>query len=79
MGGALHEHGPAQVLGVWVNERAVDGKANEAALRALANALRVPRRSLRLVTGARARVKIVEVADPPADLAERVAALRAGA
>jgi uncharacterized protein YggU (UPF0235/DUF167 family) len=37
----------------------------------------VPRRSLRLVTGERARVKIVEVSDPPASLAERVADLRA--
>lgn len=77
VGGTLHNRDPEQVLGVWVSQRAVDGKANEAVLRALADALEVPRRSLRLVSGARARVKIVEVADPPAGLTECVAALRA--
>jgi uncharacterized protein len=69
--------GPGQILCVWVHQRAVGGKATEAALGALAGALGVPRRSLRLVTGERARVKIVEVGDPPAGLAERVADLRA--
>ena len=29
-------------------------------------------RSVRLVTGARTRVKVVEIRDPPADLAERL-------
>jgi uncharacterized protein len=77
VGGTWGEGGTEQILCVWVQQRAVDGKATEAALRALAVALEVPRRSLRLVTGARARVKIVEVSDPPASLAERVADLRA--
>jgi uncharacterized protein len=62
-----------QVLGVWVTQRAVDGKATEAALRTVADALGVRRRAVRLVTGARSRVKVIEVSDPPADLADRLA------
>jgi uncharacterized protein len=75
--GSPAEPGQDPVLGVWVSQRAIDGKATEAALRALASALEVHRRSLRLVSGARARMKIVEVADPPAGLAGRVAAMLA--
>ncbi|MHB1593393.1 MAG: DUF167 domain-containing protein [Streptosporangiaceae bacterium] len=75
-------HGPGDgrgpLLGVWVRQRAIDGKATEAALAALAGALAVRRADLRLVVGARARVKIVEIADPPADLADRLASLAAG-
>jgi uncharacterized protein YggU (UPF0235/DUF167 family) len=74
VGGMRTEPGKEPVLGVWVAQRAVDGKATEAALRAVAEALGVRRRSVRLVTGARSRVKVVEVADPPPDLAERFAA-----
>ena len=70
--------GPGPLLGVWVRQRAVDGQATEAALTALAGALGIRRTDLRLVVGARARVKIVEIADPPADLAARLAALTAG-
>ena len=77
MGGTWGD-GTEQILCVWVHQQAVDGKATDAALGALAEALGVPRRSLRLVTGDRARVKIVEVGGPPAGLAERVAELRAG-
>jgi len=51
----------------------VDGRATEAALVALAAALGTRRRSLRLVSGERTRVKVIEVSDPPADLAERLA------
>jgi uncharacterized protein len=50
-------------LVVKVSERAVDGRATEAALRALARALEIPRRDVRLVTGATSRTKIVEVPD----------------
>ena len=63
------------MLGVWVQQRAVDGKATEAALGAMADALGLRRRSLRLVTGERSRVKVVEISDPPADLARRMATL----
>ena len=75
VGGIRDEPGRDGVLGVWVTQRAVAGQATEAALRALADALGLRRRSLRLVTGATARVKMVAVDDPPPDLAERLAGL----
>jgi uncharacterized protein YggU (UPF0235/DUF167 family) len=55
-------------LVVAVTARAVDGKATEAALRAVAEALGVPRRDVRLATGATSRTKVVEVmgVDPDA-------------
>ena len=59
-------------LVVRVGERAVDGKATEAALRALAEALGVRRADLRLVTGATSRTKIVEI---DADISDRLHAL----
>ena len=54
------------VLIVRVTARAVDGKANAATVRALADALGVPQSLVRIVTGDRARTKVVEVesADP---------------
>lgn len=60
------EYGGALV--VRVAERAVDGKATDAALAALAAALGVQRRDLGLVAGARSRRKLVEItgADPAA-------------
>jgi uncharacterized protein YggU (UPF0235/DUF167 family) len=61
---------------VAVTERAVDGKATAAALRALAEALGLPRSAVSLLVGAVSRDKVVLVADPPADLAERLEALR---
>ncbi|HUZ52214.1 MAG TPA: DUF167 domain-containing protein [Streptosporangiaceae bacterium] len=72
VGGWHAEPGHERVLGVWVMQRAVDGKATQAALDALADRLGVRRRTVRLVTGARARVKVVEICDPPANLAERL-------
>jgi uncharacterized protein len=65
-------------LVVRVGARAVEGRATEAALRALAEALGLRRADLRLVTGERSRDKIVEVLDPPADLDARVERLRVG-
>jgi len=49
----------------------VDGKANEAVLGLLAEALAVPRRSLTLVTGHGSRDKLVELDGLDADEAER--------
>jgi uncharacterized protein YggU (UPF0235/DUF167 family) len=63
---------------VAVNAPAVDGRATEAARKALASALRVRPGSLALRAGAASRDKLFTVADPPADLPERVAALRDG-
>jgi uncharacterized protein len=54
------EHDGALV--VAVTARAIDGRATEAALQALADALALRRRDLRLVTGATHRTKVVEVA-----------------
>jgi len=46
-------------LVVRVKERAVDGKATQAALKALARALGVDARDVRLVSGATSRTKLV--------------------
>jgi uncharacterized protein (TIGR00251 family) len=61
---------------VKVAARAVDGKATEAALRTLAEALGVRRRDVRLVSGATSRDKVVAVTGDPAGLAARFADLR---
>ncbi|MET7393224.1 DUF167 domain-containing protein [Dactylosporangium sp. NPDC005572] len=66
-------YGPALI--VAVGARPVDGQATEAALRALADAIRVRPSALRLKAGAASRDKLVELDDPPAGLDERVAAL----
>jgi hypothetical protein len=52
-------HGAALV--VAVTARAVDGKATEAALRAVADAFAVRRRAVSLVTGAASRDKVVDI------------------
>jgi hypothetical protein len=59
-------------LVVTVTARAVDGKATEAALRAVADAFGVPRRDVALVTGATSRDKIIELAGPPGELASQL-------
>jgi uncharacterized protein len=69
-------HGPALV--VVVTAPAVDGRATEAARRALAVALRVPAATVALRAGAASRDKLFTVADPPADLPDRLAALLDG-
>ena len=58
-------------LVVRVAERAVDGRATEAALTAVADALGLRRRQVALVTGATSRTKVVEVDDVPG-VAERL-------
>jgi uncharacterized protein YggU (UPF0235/DUF167 family) len=70
VGGAYGE-----ALVVAVSERAVDGKATEAALTALARALGVRRRAVSLVAGATSRDKVVEV---DGDVGARVEQLRSG-
>ena len=76
-GGAYSGDGGDGALIVAVKERAVDGKATEAALRALAEALGVPRRALTLVAGAASRDKLVAAQTPPNGLIGRLSALRA--
>ena len=52
-------HGAALV--VTVTARAVDGKATEAALRAVADAFAVKRRAVTLVAGAASRDKVIDI------------------
>jgi uncharacterized protein YggU (UPF0235/DUF167 family) len=63
---------------VAVGARPVDGQATEAALKALARAIGVRASTVRLKAGAASRDKLVELADPPDDLPDRVAELLAG-
>lgn len=51
----------ADALIVAVSARAVDGKATEAALAAVAGAFAVRRSAVRLVSGAASRTKIVDI------------------
>lgn len=67
--GGIHD----DALVVAVTARAVEGKATEAVMRAIADALGVPRREVGLVSGATSRRKVVEVPDHTAD---QVVALR---
>lgn len=60
---------------VSVTARAVDGKATEAALRAVAEAFDVRRRDVTLVTGATSRDKVVEIDGAAADVTSRREAL----
>jgi uncharacterized protein len=69
-------YGDAGALVVAVTERAVDGRATAAALRAVAAALGVPRSAVTLLTGATSRDKVLLVCDPPPDLAALLDALR---
>lgn len=71
-------HGPyGAALVVSVAAPAVDGRATEAALRAVARALGVRPGQVALRAGAASRDKLFVVEPPPTDLAERVTALRA--
>ena len=70
-------HGGALV--VRVTERAEHGRATAAALEALADAVGVPRRFVKLVRGTPNRRKVVEVAvDSEATLERRLQILRGG-
>lgn len=55
--GPLVEVDPDGQLTVYVRERAVDGKANEAVTKLLAGHLQLPRGQVELVSGATSRVK----------------------
>lgn len=66
--------GPALI--VAVNAPAVDGRATEAARRALAQALGVRPATVTLRTGAASRDKLFLIADPPDGVADRLDGLR---
>jgi uncharacterized protein len=55
--GPLVEVGADGALTIYVRERAIEGKATEAAARLLADHLGVPRSRVELVAGATSRVK----------------------
>lgn len=76
--GGCHQgpHGPALVIAV--HPPAVDGRATEAARRALAEALGVRPAAVALRAGAASRDKLFRVDDPPPDLAARLRELRDG-
>jgi uncharacterized protein YggU (UPF0235/DUF167 family) len=59
-------------LPVRVKVAAEDGKANEAVLALLKEALQVRRDALRIASGARGRVKLIEVAGDAAALEARL-------
>ncbi|MFC4108089.1 DUF167 domain-containing protein [Micromonospora zhanjiangensis] len=69
-------HGPALLIAV--NAPPVDGRATEAARRALAAALGVRPATVTLRLGAASRDKVFRLDDPPADLAGRLDRLREG-
>jgi uncharacterized protein len=69
--------GPALVVAVAA--RAVEGRANEAVRRALADALGVRRADVAILTGATGRDKVVVVEGAPSEVVGRAAALRDGA
>lgn len=55
--GPLVEVGPDGELTIYVREPAVDGKANDAAIRLLAAHLELPRSRVELISGATSRLK----------------------
>lgn len=59
-------------LKVAVTAPPVENQANEALLRLLAKELRLPRRDLSIVSGAKNRNKIVRIAGEPAELMARL-------
>ena len=62
------------VLKVSVTAPPEAGRANEALLRLLAGALKLPRRDLKLASGAKSRSKLIHVAGEPATLLQHLAA-----
>ena len=64
-----------EALTVAVAAPAVEGKANDAVRRALAEAFGVRRQDVVIVTGERGRDKVVALDPPPADAAARLAEL----
>jgi len=75
VGGA---YGDPPALVVAVTAPAVDGRATEAVLRVIAEALDVRRSAVELVSGHTARTKIVTIDGPEGDIAARWAELLRG-
>ena len=62
-------------LKIRVAAPAVDDKANATLLVWIAKELNVPKSSVRLVSGAKGRDKVIEISDATQDVADRAAAL----
>lgn len=75
--GGRYGEGPDAPLFVAVSASAVEGAATEAVLRAVAEALDLRPRQVSLVRGVSSREKLLEISDPPVDLAERIARVAA--
>lgn len=73
VGGRYGDQEPP-VLVVRVQERAVDGRANDALVLAVADAFGVARRDVRIVHGHTSRAKVVEVAGGDAHVLARLLA-----
>jgi uncharacterized protein YggU (UPF0235/DUF167 family) len=73
--GGVHAAARGPALVVAVSAPAVDGRATEAAIRAVAEALGLAARQVSLRTGATSRDKLLTISDPPADLPQRLARL----
>ena len=67
-----------EALIVAVTAPAVDGRANDAVIKAVAGALGLRPAAIRVRTGATARNKILEVADPAPETAATLARLLRG-
>ena len=67
--------GGRRVVKASVAAPAEDGRANEALLQLLADAWRVPRRDLAILTGAASRQKTVRISGDPQPLLERLGVL----
>jgi uncharacterized protein len=63
-------------LQVKVRAQPEKGKANEAAIELLAEALNLPRRTFTIVSGASDRLKTVRIAGDPATISRTLAALK---
>ena len=74
VGGTWGEDGP---LNVVVRERAVDGQANEAVRQLLATVLGVRKRQIKIVSGHRSRVKLIEAFGEVDELKRRLEGWRA--
>ena len=71
-------YGDPPALVVSVSAPAVDGRANEAVLRAVAQAFNVSRHDVHLMSGATSRTKVLRISGAMLTLTERLALLLQG-